>query len=129
MLRARFSISISALCLILGASCAVAPYNGQQIYTNTVQLDGLTDQPGVRVLVEAYDWNASRYLPMTTVTTTTAPAFAAGTICPNSPALYRYTASAALIWPFYWGAFDGTTYSARVRATQLTAGETRLFFT
>jgi hypothetical protein len=127
MSRVQFSIAL--VCALAGASCAVTPYSGQQISTNTVKVEGLVDQPGVRVRVDAYDWNAARYLPMATVYSTTQLAFAAGTICPNSPPLYRYVASAALVWPIYWGDYDGSTYYAKVRATQLTAGETPLQFT
>jgi hypothetical protein len=119
---------IVAACIVVGASCAMTPYSGQQISTNTVQFDGLTDTPGATVRIDAYDWWTNSYYAMSWVTTGTTPYLAAGAVCPNSPALYQYVASVPLQWSVLWKKF-GTQYQAKVRATQLGVGETALKFT
>ncbi len=122
-------VSMSFLAVLLVAGCAVAPYSGKSIDENTISFSGLTDVAGVRVRLSAYDWNASRFLPMVDVFATTEPAFPAGSICPNSPALYLYDGSISLIWPFFWRRLDGSPYQTKVRATQITSADTPLLFT
>jgi hypothetical protein len=119
-------------CLFIVASCAVSPYQGKQIATSEVEFDGFTDIRSGKVRLEVYDVNAQRWAGLRTVTAAATASFAAGAICPNSPALYRYTGSIDLQWPVYWRS-RGTqppTYDAKVRGFKLTSsGELPLFFT
>jgi hypothetical protein len=117
------------LFVIALASCAMAPTSGSQTSTSEVSFDGFVDGPGLRVRLEAFDYPVNKFGGLKTVTADTAPSFAAGAICPNSPALYRYRGKIDLIYPFWWRYVNGT-YQARVRAFKLTAtGELPVFFT
>ena len=120
---------LKVLFVLALASCAMAPTSGSQTSTSEVSFDGFVDGPGLRVRLEAFDYPANRFGGVRTVTADTAPSFAAGAICPNSPALYRYRGKIDLIYPFWWRSVNGT-YQARVRAFKLTStGELPVFFT
>ena len=119
---------LKVLFVIALASCAVAPTSGSTTSTSEIAFDGFVDGPGLRVRLEAFDYPAGKFGALRTVTASATPTFAAGTICPNSPALYRYTGKIDLIWPFWWRLVNGT-YEARVRAFKLTStGELPVFF-
>lgn len=125
----RIHSLIAAASLFLAASCAVGPYSGQQIDTSEVSFDGFVDIAGANVRLEAFDYGPDKFVPYTTVKASTSPTFAAGAICPNSPALYRFKGKIDLNWPFWWEK-NGATYEAKVRAVKLTStGELPLFFT
>ena len=129
--RARLGIAalgIALAALVSAAGCATRPFSGAQISDNVIAIGGLTDVAGVRVRLSAYDWNAARFVALTDVFAQATPSFAAGAICPNSPALYRYDGAVTLNWPFYWRR-NPTLYQTKVKATQITAGETPLMFT
>ncbi|HEY5944175.1 MAG TPA: hypothetical protein VIV40_01730 [Kofleriaceae bacterium] len=117
------------LFLLALASCALAPTSGSTTYTSAIDFDGFVDGPGLRVRLEAFDAYTNQVGTAKTVTADTAPSFAAGTICPNSPALYRYKGSLDLNLWIWWKLVNGT-YEARVRAFKLTStGETPILFT
>lgn len=119
----------SVLFLLALAACAVGPTDGSVTETSEVSFDGFVDGPGLKVRLEAYDFNVDEFGALKTVTASTKPTFAAGAICPNSPALYRYTGKIDLKWPIWWKHVNGT-YQARVRAFKVTSsGETPVFFT
>lgn len=111
------------------ASCAVGPTSGSVTSTSEISFDGFVDGPGLKVRLEAFDNGPDKFYGVKTVTASTTASFQAGAICPNSPALYRYTGKIDLIWPFWWN-YNNGTYEARVRAFKLTSsGETPVFFT
>jgi hypothetical protein len=114
---------------MLAASCAVAPYSGQQLDTNEVVFDGFIETAGARVRLEAFDYGTNQFTGVNWATAATTPTFAAGAICPDSPALYRYRGSARLQWPIYWRRINGE-WESKVRAFKVTSsGEVALFFT
>lgn len=116
------------LMTVLAASCATSPYSGQQISTGTISFGGFVDEPGVTVRIDARDKQTGTWPAVWWATSATTPTFAAGAICPNSPALYSYSASVPLQWSIYWTAVTGG-FEARVRARKLGVGEQDLLFT
>lgn len=111
------------------ASCAVGPTSGSVTSTSEISFDGFIEEPSLRVRLDAFDYNANTFGGVRWVTAASAPTFAAGAICPDSPALYRFSGKIDLIYPFWWKNVDGT-YQARVRAVKVTSsGSTPLFFT
>jgi hypothetical protein len=119
----------SVLFFLALASCAMGPTDGSVTTTSEVSFDGFVDGAGLKVRLEAFDNGTNKFTALKTVTAATTPTFAAGAICPNSPALYRYTGKIDLPWPYWWKYVTGT-YQARVRAFKLTSsGETPVFFT
>lgn len=119
--------AIALTAAILATGCATGPYNGQEISTGTIGFAGFGDSPNAKVRFEAYDWIAKKWWPTAETYTRPTAFFAAGAICPNSPALYYYTGSMYLNWPLYWDLQSGK-YTARVRATQYTAANTTIMF-
>lgn len=126
MLRAHSSIVIALSLSVAG--CAVGPVSGQEIGGNTIEFDGFVRASEARVRLEAFDYGLDRFVALRTVTAERTATFAAGQICPDSPALYRYRGSITLNWPIYWDNNNGQ-YETKVRGFEVTSGEIPLFFT
>jgi hypothetical protein len=123
------AIAIATLVAIT-TGCALAPASGSTTSTSEIDFDGFVDGPGLKVRLEAFDVGTNKFGALKTVTAATTPSFAAGAICPNSPALYRYTGKIDLHWPIWWKWVGDGTYEARVRAFKVTSsGELPVFFT
>lgn len=124
----RIHALAAALITMVGASCTTSPYSGQTISTGTITFGGFGDAPNATIRFEAFVRSSNNYQQVGVATTKATPTFAAGAICPNSPALYMFNGSAPLNWPIYWDLVNGQ-YQAKVKATEYTAGITKLYFT
>jgi hypothetical protein len=121
--------SFAVAALLLVASCAMSPTSGSTTSTSEVEFMGFVDAPGLKVRLEGYDYGLKKFVAFKTVTAESTPLFRAGEICPDSPALYRYTGKIDLIWWVYWN-FVNNAYETKVRAFKITStGETPILFT
>ena len=118
------------LFLLALASCAVAPYSGQEVDSSIIAFDGFVDEPSATVRLEAFDVITDDFVPKGTARSATTASLRAGALCPNSPALYRYQGSVNLNWPSYWRWLGNSEYEARLRAIHVNAvGERPIVFT
>ena len=123
------TLLMTVACVVAGASCATSPYDGQTFSDGKIQFGGFVDEPGAQIRFYAKDRTNNAWNILDSTTSVTSPTFAAGTLCSNSPALYRYQKQVWPMWGIYWTPITGGGYSAQMKARKFGVGEQDLYFT
>ncbi len=121
----RHSLLVAALLLATG--CAISPYSGQSFYgSNVIPVDGFAHASDATVQIEAYNWSSATYDYVVTAYAASTPTLNAGTMCSNSPALYRYKRDVTLN-SNYWKVINGKS-TAKMRAAQFKNGNRQVIY-